>query len=143
MYKAENFANDLLQIVPRHDESHLLEIDQLVSKVGPEDLDKCFTAVFRYFEKYPEEDFGAPGTLVHFVETGYPRYMEALCESLDRQPSTNTILMANRILNSGICASERNALMSALERISQRDDVGSALRNEAAHFMEFQRKKGI
>lgn len=141
MNVTERFEKALFLIQPRDDEGHLLEIDTLIEQVNPEDLDLCFTPIFKYFEAYAEYDFGAPGTLVHFLESGYPRYMPELRKSLERRPSYNSVLMVNRILNSNLESSERQELMSTLTQVQKREEVCGAVRSLATMFVESQRRK--
>jgi hypothetical protein len=54
--------------------------------------------ILRFIKKHPDVDYGTPGPLVHFVET-FPNYEEKLIQSVERQPTPNTVGMLNRVIN--------------------------------------------
>jgi hypothetical protein len=56
--------------------------------------------VLRFIENHPDEDLGAPGPLVHFVERFYRRgYEDQLVESVRRRPTELNLWMLNRLIN--------------------------------------------
>ena len=56
--------------------------------------------ILRFIEEHPQLDFGAPGSLVQFVERFYGKgYETKLVESIWRKPTMQTVWMLNRILN--------------------------------------------
>lgn len=119
-----------------------LEADKLIAAYGDELRDELLRPIFRYFAAHPLCDVGAPGTLVHFAEQFYPSYKPLLLRSLEQQPSYNTILMANRILNSQLEAGEREEYLRALASVSSSSVAAPELREHAKHFMEYQRGRG-
>lgn len=54
-------------------------------------------AMFDVLERYPEEELGSPGPLVHAIEK-CRGYEEILLESLGRQPGTLTVWMLHRLI---------------------------------------------
>ena len=95
------FEERLNRLDPDDDEFEL-HVDELVEESSPALLELIYPAAFRFFESYPEHDCGMPGTLVHVMEEYYPNYVDELVASISRNPSTNTVWMANRILNADI-----------------------------------------
>jgi hypothetical protein len=116
-------------------------VDELLESVSPEFHEKLIPAFFGFFEKYPLEDCGAPGSLVHLTEHFYPRYKPTLLESLVRAPSYNAILMTHRILNSQLAQNDRDEYMTALRSISNNSNIHPILVSHAQHFIEHQQKR--
>ncbi|MCE9603477.1 MAG: hypothetical protein K8U03_01090 [Planctomycetia bacterium] len=89
--------------------------------------------VLKLFERFPYEDFGAPGPLAHAVEEHYKKgYVDRLAESLERQPTSLTIWLANRIVNAG----DKNHMrfLKLLVQVSQRRDVDRQVAKQAKEF---------
>ena len=96
--------------------------------------------IFQFFEKWPSADLGAPGPLVHFVEQFSPAdYEGLLLESLHREPVSQTVWMANRLLNSTeLTEGLRAQLTSALDKVAANPRYSAAVRREAKEFLEHQ-----
>jgi hypothetical protein len=56
-------------------------------------------AILRVLERHPQVEFGAPGPLVHALESYRGQYEQLLLASLHRRPTATTIWMLNRLLN--------------------------------------------
>ena len=140
MDTVRNFEIRLLELNPRGD-SFVLEVDKLVESVPPSYQASLIPAIFRFFEKYPLEDCGAPGTLVHLTEHFYPSYKGILLESLARAPSLNALLMVNRVLNSNLSEQEREEYFSALRGVAERVDIHQSLANQASRFISYQSQR--
>lgn len=90
-------------------------------------------AVLKLFEKYPNGDFGMPGPLAHAAEKYYHNgYEDNLIASLERNPTSLTVWLANRIANAGDDNSPR--FIELLNRIAIRPEVDDNVRSEASHF---------
>lgn len=76
-----------------------LQVDDLIGCVDRAFNNALVNFVFDFFERYPNEDLGSPGGLVHFVERSYPEYKARLLFSLRKAPSLSVVWMTNRILN--------------------------------------------
>lgn len=90
--------------------------------------------VLRLFERFPEEDFGAPGPLAHAIEKYYKRGYELELEaSLERGPTPLTLWLANRIIN----ANDENAprFRRILRFISTRGDLPETIVAEAREYV--------
>ncbi len=136
MSKVETFESILMTFDPQ-DDDFLLRVDDLVEEFS-EDFEPLIPSIFKFFERNPMDDCGAPGTLVHLIEEFYPNYVPALLESLRRRPSYHTILMLNRILNSEISSEQRTEFTGILNHIKNNEFVESELREEAADFLYYQ-----
>ena len=111
----DTFA-ERLQILDPESDDFVLQVDVLVEDLDPGLGAAVAPSILAYFEAHPNSDMGAPGTLIHYLESFYPSYVDALMESLSRKPSLNAVLMINRILNSPDIASRLRAeLTRALE----------------------------
>ena len=137
---ASNFEIHLLELDPRED-SFVLRVDKLVESVPLSCQADLIPSIFRFFEKYPLEDCGAPGTLVHLTEHFYPSYKDILLESLARAPSLNALLLVNRMLNSDLPEQEREEYFSALRDVAERVDIHPSLANQASRFISYQSQK--
>ncbi len=97
--------------------------------------------IFNLFEKYPYEDFGTPGPLVHFLEKFLEKgYKEKLVQSLERCPTIHTIFMLNRIINI-LDGKEKEYYLNILNRIAKDEKIGSVEREVAIDFLEYQLEK--
>jgi len=68
--------------------------DELLAHPNPE---QGLAAMFEILERYPDEELGSPGPLVHAIER-CRGYEEALFTSLQRQPATLTVWMVQRLM---------------------------------------------
>lgn len=105
----------------------------------PRPLDAA-PAMFGLLERFPAEDFGAPGPLVGALEE-MPGYEELLRESVARKPTQHTVWMVNRILNSPLDEATRAAWTALLESVLRHPEADGEARESAVQFLEFQRAK--
>ena len=115
----QTLSNILAGLDPEAD-GFELQADQLVIGLDPMLGDAVCQPIFKFFEDHPLSYAGAPGTFIHHIETFYPAYVPALMQSVDRCPSVNTLLMANRILNSRDCGPQlRSEFLRLLQSVSE------------------------
>jgi hypothetical protein len=131
----ESFAERLNAMDP-DDDAFVLRVDDLVEKTNLRLLESIYPIVFRFFEAHPESYCGMPGTLVHVIEDYYPNYVDELIDSVSRAPSTNTVLMVNRILNSQIDSKLRHRLLQCLKDVTMQSNVSTLVQDEARSFWE-------
>jgi hypothetical protein len=113
----------------------VLRIDKLIADLDPKLGSAVTPVVFRFFENHPTSDMGAPGTLVHYLESFFPSYVELLKSSALLRPSYNSILMINRILNSSDCPTpDRMEYLGILDTIAKNDQLDDDLRDLADRF---------
>jgi len=68
--------------------------DKLLQTTNPE---SALDAMFAILERYPEEELGSPGPLVHAIEK-CRGYELALIDSVKRQPGTLSVWMLYRLI---------------------------------------------
>lgn len=87
-------------------------------------------AVLRLFERFADEDFGAPGPLAHAIETYIGRgYEDRLLESIVRQPTMHTISLAMAAANGA--PKYRQRFHQELRKLEQSGDKTMAPLREA------------
>lgn len=98
--------------------------------------------IFAFMERFPELDIGVPGPLVHFVERFYPRYVEHLIASVERQPVLHTIWMSSRILNARLLDETRERLLAVLGRVPDHPAASKSVKTEAARLLARHERNG-
>ncbi len=68
--------------------------DKILKQPNPEE---ALDDMFGILERYPDEELGSPGPLVHAIEK-CRGYEEVLFDSLKRQPGTLTVWMLHRLI---------------------------------------------
>ena len=104
------------------------------------DQKAVFKEAFLFFESHSKADLGMPGPLVHFLEKFYPMYLDELLASVERMPTTYTVWMINRILNSQIENSLREHLLSLLQKVSQNQNAEEIIREQAIELIKYQKE---
>lgn len=112
--------------------------DVLDGIVELDQKDAVFNEAFSFFERHDAADLGAPGPLVQFLEQFYPAYVSHLCASVGRKPTTYTVWMLNRILNSSLEAPDRNRLLAVLDAASTNSAADPVAREQAIDFLRQQ-----
>ncbi len=124
--KAEDFEN----YVPE-------QLDQLTDAVrelpSPE---RVIPELFALMERLAGSDLGSPGPIVHTLER--MDYNEELIASIRRRPTSLTVWMVNRILNSKIPPERRAFFLELLASVANDPNARESARENAAHFIEFQ-----
>lgn len=130
------FSNRLNQLDPFDKVNFLGDLEELLTQSSAETLRMAHKTIFQFFEDYPETQLLGP--FLHVLDDHYPDYLEELVESVDRKPSTSTLLMVNRHLNEGHDDATRDRLMTCLLTASQQGAVSQMIRDEAAGYFERQ-----
>jgi hypothetical protein len=143
--QADEFEKKLLLFNPYNHELHEFQetVDELVEAVPEAFRQDLVPAIFRFFERYPLNEHGNPGTLVHLVEKFWPSYEEILLDSLARQPSSTVILMTNRILNAKLPKAKRKKYTEALQQVAASKTVDPVLSTSAQEYLEYQKERPI
>ena len=105
-----------------------------------DDQKAVFKEAFLFFETHSNADLGMPGPLVHFLEKFYPKYLDELCASVERIPTTYTVWMINRVLNSQIENSVREHLLGFLLKVSRNQHVDDVIREQAIEHIKYQKE---
>lgn len=98
-------------------------------------------ALIGVLERYPEEDgAGVFWGILHGLES-LPNYEDKVVASVTRKPSTMTLTMVNRMLNSGQEEVEGISLLSLLEGVAANQSHPQSIREDAAGLVEWQRRR--
>jgi hypothetical protein len=94
--------------------------------------------ILRFMESHPDVEYGTPGALVHFVET-FSGYEQKLVQSVERQPTPDTVGMLNRAINGERRdPKKRQVLLATLMRVLENPQADSMTRSRAFDYLEFQ-----
>jgi hypothetical protein len=117
-----------------NDEFRLHQITRGFDKVR--DRQRIAPAMFALMERFPDADLGVPGPLVHAIESlGVAHYEPLLIESVRRQPTSLTVWMVNRILNSVLDSAHRSSLLSLMRSVPQHPRASEQVSAEARDFL--------
>ena len=119
----------------------LMALDALIAEavaLEPDtDVDR---ALFGIFERFPQEDGrGVYWAIVHGLEDR-GGYEQALLDSVRRSPSPFALTMLNRISNDGQADCAGVSIASILTEVASSARVSPEVRQEAAEFLEYQRR---
>jgi hypothetical protein len=93
--------------------------------------------ILRFIEDHPDIDYGAPGPLVHFMETfAGNEYEASLLASLARKPTDATLWMLNRLINATSNSARRPALISAVTQAETHPLADEDARQSAQMFLD-------
>lgn len=130
------FEDRLKLIVPSEDALHIDALEALVEEAANvRNHPQTASAIFGYIERYPAEDLGSPGPLVHFIEKAFPSYTSQLVTSIQHRPVFYTLWMASRILNAKIDEDTRQSLTDALKIASNHPIASDEERQQANEFL--------
>jgi hypothetical protein len=144
----QNFQQKLALMNPDADDFEL-QMDALTESFYdlPKDSQQAIInkeiipAIFQFFEKFPLNELGLPGTFTHFIEDFWPDYQDILLGSVARQPSFASIQMVNRILNSKLSVVMRKKYMQALQQVADSKKIAPELSAYAQDFLDYQQEK--
>ena len=94
-----------------------LAADSLVTRWGAAGIspEVALDPVLRFFERYPNIDYGMPGTLAHFIEQVQgATYDQQIIASVGRSPTMMTVTLLNRLINGTTAGADRKPLISCL-----------------------------
>jgi hypothetical protein len=133
------FERKLAVIDPNADDFEL-QMDALIESLPADNQQAVTPAIFQFFEKYPLNEMGLPGTFTHFIEDFWPSYEDILLASLARQPSFASIQMVNRILNSKLSIVKRKKYTQALLQVATNKKIAPELSAYAQDFLDYQQE---
>lgn len=113
--------------------------DELINAENPE---QGSDTLFALFERLEGKDLGSPGPIVHALEK-LPNYGSKLVSEVQRKPTTYTVRMLNRILNSQLPPERRQFLLGLLTATLSHPSASEATQTEAQNFIEYQRSKTV
>ena len=92
--------------------------------------------LFKFIEQHPLSDFGAPGSIVHYIETAYPMYFDDLMGSVERSPSLTGLWMMNRIANAPDSKDQLNSILELMRKIANDTKCDTVIREDAKNFAD-------
>lgn len=99
---------------------------------------KSYDAIFRLFERFPEEMLGAPCILARMVVARGGHESE-LGRSLDRKPSVNALMMVDWLLSdASLSLEQRDRWMRRLQSVAESTEADEVVREEAREYIAFQ-----
>lgn len=114
-------------------ESAALVLRWETSGLGSEVIDD----VLSFMESHQDVEYGAPGPLVHFVESFFGRgYEDKLVLSVSRKPTQMTVWMLNRVINGAESSDEVDRLRQTMMRVANDAGVDAAVRDLARGLLE-------
>jgi hypothetical protein len=127
-----------LDLVDPEADDFELQMDALIESLPADNRLAVIPAIFQFFEKYPLNYLGLPGTFTYFIEDFWPSYEDILLASIARQPSFASIQMVNRILNSKLSIVKRKKYTQALLQVATNKKIAPELSAYAQDFLAYQ-----
>ncbi len=111
-------------------------LEQLMNELRQcEDAQFALEPVLRFIEAHPDQDLGAPGPLVHFVEEFYKDgYEQLLLESVARRTTSLNVWMLNRLVN-GSEGAEKQRYLLAMRALAADERAAPDVRALAQEFL--------
>ncbi|HEY7544073.1 MAG TPA: hypothetical protein VID27_04280, partial [Blastocatellia bacterium] len=113
-------------------------MDDLLFLPQPE---RAIRAIFDVMERMPEVDLGSPRALVHTLESMRGQYEQELVNSIKRIPTSLSVWMINRIINSTTLPENREFWMDLLKLASEHPKTMEIVRMEAQDFIRYQNER--
>ena len=103
---------------------------------------RVMPAMFAVMERWPDANLGAPGPLVHAIESlGIATFEPTLVASVQRQPGRLNVWMVNRILNSNLDEERRKRLLNVLLAVKDHPTASAATIAASQRFLAFQSRR--
>ena len=103
--------------------------DQILSCDHPE---QALPAMLAVIERYPDEELGSPGPLVHAIEK-CSGYEEALLVSVERCPASLTVWMIYRLY----CKEPQSRYLNALKGVLTHPKASATVQEDAQIFLSW------
>jgi hypothetical protein len=120
-------------------DDYMSRLDELAMELeAAPDRSEAIDPVFSFLERHPDADLGAPGPLVHFLETfSGVEYEQSLIRSLSRRPTPTSVWMLNRLINS-LRGIDRDKYIEVLRRLASESNSDVATRGRASRYLAHQ-----
>lgn len=97
------------------------------------DLSRAYPGIFSLFERFPDETFDSPETLISLmVEVG--GYEEELIKSLQRVPNLPGVTLVSHLLQSAPATGERQRWISLLREVADSSSAHESVKKLAREF---------
>jgi hypothetical protein len=127
-----------LTIAGSEDCAQLDRLDELIAQLQQNhDGQLACAAMLHGLERHPQGEFGAPGPLVHAIESYRGHYENLLLAFLNRQPTATSIWLLNRIMNAAIGA-ESDQFVAPMYRLRTHPLADRQAQVAAEEFYRFQ-----
>lgn len=147
MKKTNQIIKELKEFIPVNEddpETNEVLLDNILDDLFEnEDAELVIPTLFELIENYPEADFGAPGPIVHTLESFDGHYEDHLFSSLDKKPAPLTVLMLNRIINSLTDPIVRKKYIDLLYQISIAENINETAKEDAKRYYDYQIKMEV
>ncbi|MBQ1039791.1 hypothetical protein [Micromonospora sp. C81] len=104
------------------------------------DIQAFAPPLFAFLERLDGSDIGAPGPVVHALESAGPLHLPYLWESMRRKPTALGAWMVNRVLNTN--PPDAGRWLDLLASVDGHSKASESAVNEAQEFLRYQRSKG-
>lgn len=118
------------------DEKQMDEMIEVVDQLNKSPQCEVSEALFRIWERFPEDDgYETFWTILHVLEHT-PHYETELLKSVARQPNEFNVLMINRMLNSHIQSIGEPDLRDLLKQVMEDERTPQSVRKDAQRYIE-------
>ena len=115
-------------------------LDDLIEQAGASGSDLVVLPLLRILERNPDHDgYGVFWSIVHALED-IDGYETALVNSVLSNPHELSVMMLNRILNSGQTEIDGTPIIKILGNIASNEQFNSSIREDAAGYIKHQQK---
>lgn len=115
----------------------------LLSVIKEDDSIDYVENLLLFMEDNPDIDYGMPGPIVHYMERDcFSGYEDLLYASVKRKPTIHTLWMVNRLINSPELL-DKSKYINLLASVSYNQNEPEIIRNEALHYLNYQKNKGL
>jgi hypothetical protein len=127
LYELHNF---------RFEPGYLNRLEELMDELRQcDDAVLAVEPVLQFVETHSDEDLGAPGPLVHWLEEYYKMgYEDLLVASIQRRPTPLNVWMLNRLIN-GSEGTEKDRYLSLMREVADSVAVALDVRELAEEFL--------
>lgn len=118
------------------DEKQMDEMLEVVDQLNESPQSEASEALFRIWERFPEDDgYETFWTILHVLEHT-PNYEAELLKSIARQPNEFNVIMINRMLNSNIQSIEETDLRDLLKQVVEDKRTPQQIKQTAQRYIE-------
>jgi hypothetical protein len=120
--------------------SYLIELtSDVLEAANPE---RAIAALLGVLERYPDEDLGTPGAVVHTLEE-LPGYEPYLLESARNYPSPYTVQMVSHLINSTEHLPTKRDLLQLIKDIQAQEAAPETAKEQAKNILDWHRAQGL
>ena len=115
------------------------EMEEIMERIEAEGAGiEIVEDLLRIMETHPLDDFGMPGSMVHFIERFDPDYIPLLIQSVRRSPAMHTVWMLNRCING---VDNKDEYIDVLKEVAGNETINDLIRKSAQEFINYQNSR--